>query len=70
MTEETIGQQLDQIVIDAELEDLEKPFSRTRHKRRKMIPKFWKRLHLARAQSQVQVQEDWYGDDPANVPGR
>ena len=66
MTEETIGQQLDQIVIDAELEDLEKPFSRTRHKRRKMIPKFWKRLHLARAQA----QEDWYGDDPANVPGR
>ena len=63
MTEETIGQQLDQIV-------LEKPFSRTRHKRRKMIPKFWKRLHLARAQSQVQAQEDWYGDDPANVPGR
>ena len=54
MTEETIGESLDQIVIDAGIEDLpKKPFTRTRHKRRGTIPKFRKRLLLARAQAET-----------------
>ena len=45
MTEET---------IDAGIEDLpKKPFTRTRHKRRGTIPKFRKRLLLARAQAET-----------------
>ena len=45
MTEET---------IDAGIEDLpKKPLTRTRHKRRGTIPKFRKRLLLARAQAET-----------------
>ena len=45
MTEET---------IDAGIEDLpKKPFTRTRHKRRGTVPKFRKRLLLARAQAET-----------------
>ena len=52
--DETIGESLDQIVIDAGIEDLpKKPFTRTRHKRRGTIPKFRKRLLLARAQAET-----------------
>ena len=52
--DETIGEALDQIVIDAGIEDLpKKPFTRTRHKRRGTIPKFRKRLLLARAQAET-----------------
>jgi hypothetical protein len=53
--DETIGEALDQIVIDAGIEDLpKKPFTRTRHKRRgTTVPKFRKRLLLARAQAET-----------------
>ena len=52
--DETVGEALDQIVIDAGIEDLpKKPFTRTRHKRRGTIPKFRKRLLLARAQAET-----------------
>ena len=52
--DETIGEALDQIVIDAGIEDLpKKPFTRTRHKRRGTVPKFRKRLLLARAQAET-----------------
>jgi hypothetical protein len=50
--EETVGEALDQIVIDAGIEDLpKKPFTRTRHKRRGTIPKFRKRLARTRAET-------------------
>jgi hypothetical protein len=50
--EETVGEALDQIVIDAGTEDLpKKPFTRTRHKRRGTIPKFRKRLARTRAET-------------------
>jgi len=44
MTNETMGNVLDQIVKDAELADRQN----ARHKRRGTIPKFRKRLFLAR----------------------
>ena len=52
--EETVGEALDQIVIDAGTEDLpKKPFTRTRHKRRgtTLLPKFRKRLARTRAKT-------------------
>ena len=45
--EETVGEALDQIVEDVD-KDAKKPFTRIRHKRRGVIPKFRKRLHLMR----------------------
>jgi hypothetical protein len=35
------------------IEEIKKPFTRIRHKRRKLIPKFWKRLHLIRINGEL-----------------
>ena len=48
-----MGDVLDQIVIDAGLEDRRQARRQARHKRRGTIPKFRKRLFLARIKNQT-----------------